>query len=164
MTGFPTTDGKDAAYSNVSTLLGVPNNGNIAGAREFLRYYLSDAVQNDSFYLSLHFPLTESALAAATTARHFEYTIDQFGAIHISKTTSQTPSEAELLSGNVVSLTDAEVESFRDLIRTAVVSTGRDDMVTQIIAEELEPFFAGDRTAEDTAKIIQKRTSIYLAE
>ncbi len=164
MTGFPTADGKDAAYSNVSTLLAVPNNGNIAGAREFLRYYLSDAVQNDSFYLSLHFPLTESALAAATTARHFEYTIDQFGAIHISKTTSQTPSEAELLSGNVVSLTDAEVESFRDLIRTAVVSTGRDDMVTQIIAEELEPFFAGDRTAEDTAKIIQKRTSIYLAE
>ena len=61
-------------------------------------------------------------------------------------------------------LTDAEVEAFRDLIRTAVLSTGRDDMVTQIISEELEPFFAGDRSAEDTAEIIQKRAAIYLAE
>ena len=63
-----------------------------------------------------------------------------------------------------VHLTDAEVEAFRDLIRTAVLSTGRDDMITQIISEELEPFFAGDRSAEDTAEIIQKRASIYLAE
>ena len=37
-------------------------------------------------------------------------------------------------------------------------------MVTLIISEELEPFFAGNRSAEDTAEIIQKRAAIYLAE
>ena len=37
-------------------------------------------------------------------------------------------------------------------------------MVMQIVEEEIEPFFAGDRTAQATADIIQKRASVYLAE
>jgi len=63
-----------------------------------------------------------------------------------------------------VTLTDEEVEVFRDLIRNASISSGRDDMVMQIVEEEIEPFFAGDRTAQTTADIIQKRASVYLAE
>ena len=61
-------------------------------------------------------------------------------------------------------LTDEELEAFRDLIRDAVLSTVQDNMVSQILSEELEPYFAGDRTAEGTAEIIEKRAGIYLAE
>ena len=34
----------------------------------------------------------------------------------------------------------------------------------EIIWSEAQGFFAGDKTAEDTAKIIQSRVSIYMAE
>ena len=98
-----------------------------------------------------------------------DYTVEEIGNINIQPHSryvdrpANPPSETNERIREV-HLTDAEVEAFRDLIRTAVLSTGRDDMVTQIISEELEPFFAGDRSAEDTAEIIQKRAAIYLAE
>ena len=63
-----------------------------------------------------------------------------------------------------VALSEEEAKELRELVRNASISTGRDDMVTLIISEELEPFFAGNRSAADTAEIIQKRAAIYLAE
>ena len=143
--------------------------GDSLGATAFLTYYLSDTVQNGETNLSYQFPLTEAALEKATEARYYYYTVEEIGNINIQphsryvERPANPPSETNE-QVREVHLTDAEIETFRDLIRTAIVSTGRDDMVTQIISEELEPFFAGDRSAEDTAEIIQKRASIYLAE
>jgi len=37
-------------------------------------------------------------------------------------------------------------------------------LVKYSIEEETAPFFAGDRTAEDTARIIQNRVQTYLSE
>lgn len=36
--------------------------------------------------------------------------------------------------------------------------------VSEVVLEELQTYFTGDRTAEDTAKIIQQRLAIYLEE
>ena len=170
LVGFPDADGESRAYGFVSANLCMPmRQGDSLGATAFLTYYLSDTVQNGETNLSYQFPLTEAALEKATEARYYYYTVEEIGNINIQphsryvERPANPPSETNE-QVREVHLTDAEIETFRDLIRTAIVSTGRDDMVTQIISEELEPFFAGDRSAEDTAEIIQKRASIYLAE
>ena len=39
-----------------------------------------------------------------------------------------------------------------------------DDPAAEIALEEAAAFFAGDQTAEETARVIQSRVSIYLGE
>ena len=144
-----------------------PADADLYCVHDFLSYYLSDEVQTGNILENVSFPITSTALAAATSARYYRYWRDPTSTnTHIRFLSSYTETPPTLPGSDYrdVHLTNAEVEAFRDLIRTAVVSTGRDDMITQIISEELEPFFAGDRSAEDTAEIIQKRAAIYLAE
>ncbi len=52
----------------------------------------------------------------------------------------------------------------KELPYDAGSTTVYDSPPEQIILEESQAFFAGDKTAEDTAKIIQNRVSIYLGE
>jgi hypothetical protein len=70
-----------------------------------------------------------------------------------------------------VPITDAELIKIQQLAETSMVRTGfglRSAIITDpilgIIREELPAFFAGAKTAEETAKIVQSRASIYLAE
>ena len=168
--GFPTANGTSCAYGYASASISMPANAsNPIGATAFLAYYVSDAVQCGSTNLQYQFPLTESALLKATEARYYYYTVEEIGNINIKPHSRYTerpahpPSESSKQIREAV-LTDEELEAFRDLIRSAMISTGQDTMVSQILSEELEPYFAGDRTAEATAEIIEKRVGIYLAE
>ena len=170
MTGFPTAQGGTALYGDVDTILSVPKNADLQGAKTFLTYYLSDTVQTDSRYTEQCLPVTESALqAVVSSARYFYYMTDIFNHINFAGYFGSRPSILEFSTINhpdyhEIILTDDEIDALCDLIRGAVLSTGQDDMVTQILSEELEPYFAGNRTAEATAEIIEKRAGIYLAE
>ena len=60
-------------------------------------------------------------------------------------------------------ITKGQAENYLQLLENAGTAMV-DPEVTAIVQEETEAFFAGDKTAEDTAKIIQNRVSIYLGE
>ena len=169
LVGMPVADGREALFGRVSVTLSASAGGNIDGAKEFLRYYLSDAVQTSPMLLHTQFPITETGLAKATEAHYYYYKINANTSqiiphsYYVSRPSNPRSEEFPDIYREAV-LTDEELEAFRDLIRDAVLSTGQDDMVSQILLEELEPYFAGDRTAEATAEIIEKRVGIYLAE
>lgn len=61
-------------------------------------------------------------------------------------------------------LTQEASESARALIADAESATVYDNPIVTIVLEEVEAFFAGDRSAEDTAALIQSRVEIYLGE
>ena len=97
--------------------------------------------------------------------RYYVYNVMQFDqtTIRAQSRSAAAPKDVSALNV-VVEMTDAEMTALAELFRSAMISTGQDDMVSQILSEELEPYFAGDRTAEATAEIIEKRVGIYLAE
>jgi len=72
-----------------------------------------------------------------------------------------------LSSGEKISVPPLSDEDVTRL-RYAIDDIGRpfvvDHSVLDMVLAEILPFFAGDRTAEDTARIIQARVSLYLAE
>ncbi|NLO48687.1 MAG: hypothetical protein GX111_10270, partial [Clostridiales bacterium] len=51
-----------------------------------------------------------------------------------------------------------------ELIDACDLVWGKDDTITDIAKEELGPFFAGNRTARETANRIQSRVQLYVAE
>ena len=62
-------------------------------------------------------------------------------------------------------MTQAEADKILDLIsETTAVSVNADQQLLSIITEEAEAYFAGQRSAQDAAAMIQSRASIYVSE
>lgn len=61
-------------------------------------------------------------------------------------------------------LDESTIEQTMDLIRGANKVQRNDRALLEIINEELSMFFAGSRSAEETAQIIDSRASIYVSE
>ena len=61
-------------------------------------------------------------------------------------------------------LTAAEVAAARGVIESATVSVSHNEQIYAIIQEEAQSFISGAKTAEESARIIQSRVSLYVAE
>ena len=61
-------------------------------------------------------------------------------------------------------LTQEEYDAFMRLYESCNSIYSYDEAILNIIKEEIEPFFDGQKTAEETARLIQNRVSLYVAE
>ena len=61
-------------------------------------------------------------------------------------------------------LTQDEIDKLKDYILSVDKLIYTDDEIINIVMEEADPFFAGQKTAEEVAGIIQSRVSIYINE
>ena len=67
--------------------------------------------------------------------------------------------------GEIMQLVRIEsFDRFQALLELAEVLPGSTTEIFEIVNAEAAVFFAGDRSAEDTAKVIQSRVSLYLSE
>ena len=56
------------------------------------------------------------------------------------------------------------MERFWKLYESTEQITGRNDALLDIVMEQAEPYFAGDKTLEETAQLIQNRAKLYVNE
>ena len=61
-------------------------------------------------------------------------------------------------------MTEEEYDLFMELYEKTNAMSGTNEDIAAIITEECEPFFAGEKTAKDTAALIQDRVSLYVFE
>ena len=61
-------------------------------------------------------------------------------------------------------LDESTIEQTMDIIKGATKVQRNDQELLDIINEELSVFFAGTRSAEETARIINSRARIYVSE
>lgn len=61
-------------------------------------------------------------------------------------------------------LTEQNRASFEEILETLIPAEYTSSALYSLIQEELEPFFAGDKTAAETAAVIQNRAQLYLDE
>ena len=64
----------------------------------------------------------------------------------------------------ITSATDEEVEEFLAIFEKADEVSTNDTAIGAIIEEEIAPYFAGEKSVDEVANIIQSRVSIYLKE
>ena len=65
---------------------------------------------------------------------------------------------------DVYAMTDYEKEIILDLIKNTKVFMRYDTSLSDIINEEIQPFFKGEKSAAEAAKMIQSRAGIYINE
>ena len=65
---------------------------------------------------------------------------------------------------DIYAMTQEEAAALRAIVESASLLGHFNERVAEMVAEEILPFFAGDRTAENTARILQNRVQTYLNE
>lgn len=152
-----------------------PTNGSVAlnaksknkdGAWEFIKILLSDDYQNSlvsEWGSSWGFPLKKSALDKQfekdMTPEYYE---DENGNQVEQMKTSWGYDDFNM---DIYAATQEEIDAVKEIITSAEKTSGSvNEELTNIITEETGAFFKGQKSAKDTADIIQNRIQIYVKE
>lgn len=168
--GYPGVEGNGSAISsNTAYSISSKSNPTIQeGAWQYLKYILSDEMQNRQY--RYNFPSTYSALdkLIEKEKKTYRFYYDNGGGWSSQEEPFTDEQIAQMESwgqtGKVIEFTE-EYETFLRQFLDSVRYKGNDDnKILEIINEECELFFAGTKTAEETAKVIQSKVSIYVSE
>lgn len=155
--GFPSEDGNGLSFNNYGMEFAITAKAdNGEGAWEFLKYFLSDEYQDKSYM----FPIKLSAIekkAEASKERPF----------FTDKNGDKVYTDTETIGGQEVTIganTDEDIRRVMDIINSADSTWNYDSQITNIVTEETGAYFAGQKSANEVADIIQNRVLNYLAE
>lgn len=166
--GYPDADrvGNKIAPTGSGSLAISSKSKNKDAAWSFVQTLLSDEYQKSlcNDWGSNGFPVRESALDYLfELSMTPEYNTDENGEqVEQPKTTWGYGNDFEI---TIYAAKQEEIDQVRSLIDSA---TGRwdnsDEELTKIISEETEPFFKGQKSAEEAANVIQNRIQVYVNE
>ncbi len=157
--GFP-TDSRNGSAVNPTFKLAMSAKSKLSeGAWQFLRYFLTDEYQNT---ITNEFPVKLSRIDALAkeAMQPYSWTDETTGEVIVY------PSEWWIGGESIVigEITQEYVDIVKNYLRSLTQVVRYDTSMMNIINEEAAAFFAGSKSAEETAKIIQNRVSIYVSE
>lgn len=100
------------------------------------------------------------------------YTTDTGGGVAFG-TTTETAASTVVIGGtgvnedgsiSIYAMTQEQVDQILDLINTTTAVYGYDESILNIISDEAAAYFAGEKSLDDTANMIQSRVNLYVAE
>ncbi len=159
MIGFPSEEGIGAAISAESEYAISARSQNKEGAWEFLRYYLTEEYQKSDEMYGMPV-LREALLEDMEVAKERPYWENEDGTKEYYDRTYWIGDEQIILDP----LSDEEAASLLAYIESVTVSQYYDESLLNIIQEETEAFFKGDKSAAEAAEIIQSRAQVYINE
>jgi len=156
--GFPTQTGNGSVIQETSSFVLSAKSANLDAAWEFVRYYLTEEYQQE---LQWELPTLKSAFEKQLeTAKEKPYYMDENGEKVEYDETFYINGEEIILEP----LTDDQIQQLKDFILSVNKHYFYNEDITNIINEESAAFYAGQKTAEEVAKIIQNRVQVYVDE
>lgn len=161
--GYPSPYGEENTCTLYGTEFMVTEQSTVKnGAWEFIKYYISDDVQlaKSGYYI----PTSKSAFKALFEYyQEFHLYINQAGLLDAS---NREYSDDELTKAGLVpfELKDEYFQMMEKLLNSKNRLYSYDNTLINIVYEEVYIYFKDGKTAEETAKTIQNRASIYLNE
>lgn len=138
--GWPTPDGSCGSYASLNTQLAICSlSEHQEGCWEFIKYMLMNANTDrgimPGYPLLMYRPALEESIAKAMADEDAQ-----------------------------VKMTQADADKLLDFLDAIENLNEYDSAIMDIIKSECQAMFAGDKTPEETAKLIQSRASLYVAE
>ena len=100
------------------------------------------------------------------------YTTDTGGGVAFG-TTTETAASTVVIGGtgvnedgsiSIYAMTQEQADQILDLINATTAVYGYDESILNIISDEAAAYFAGEKSLDDTANMIQSRVNLYVAE
>lgn len=165
--GYPTSDGSPGVFLSGNEIYGISaKSEHKEAAWAFLESVLSDELELHAWGFPSRKEHLEEMLAQACEP---EYQYDENG--EILKDEKGNPIENPKTSWgydnwnvDIYAASREEIDGIRALIEIARPLSQESDEIFAIITEEAGPYFAGQKSAEETAKIIQSRVQIFVSE
>lgn len=157
--GYPVDSGVGAVL-NIQGGIGISNTCREKdGAWAFIRSLLTDDFQTEQWQL----PVTVSAFdKVMKELQEPKYYMDYETGETVGLDSVGYIGTTEYKLGDI---TDADIQEFKDYINGITnVSTNSNSAILDIVMEEAAAFFAGDKTEDEVADLIQNRVNIYLSE
>ena len=156
--GLPTPEGGGHVIQT-NSIIGInANSEHQEAAWGFIREALLPGADIETWNFPLRIDAFEELLANAMIQ---EYWTDEHGVEHPISHGGIGWGDFMI---NLYAVSQAEADLLREIIETANLSARFDNTISDMLMEELLPFFAGDRSAADTARILDNRVGIYLSE
>lgn len=171
---------KDATYIGYPTANGVGNMLNVNGglaisskcankeaAWEFVRTVLTEDYQKELYALPTNLNAYNSLLEDAMTP---EYQKDAEGNILLGESGEKiqvSMGGMGTATGEVIefyALTQEEADKLWDVITSTTKLYTSDEEIRNIVTEQAQAFFAGQKSAEEVAKLIQSKANIFVNE
>ena len=138
-------------------------------AWQFLRGLFTRAYQEENVYsLPSRLDVFDKRAEEASTVQYQmngegKYLLDDDGEkIPVVRTTVWNKDTQKL--EEVYALTENQVQQIRELILTTTKVADYNQEILDIVKEQAAPFFAGQKTAEEVAKLVQSKANIYVNE
>jgi ABC-type sugar transport system, periplasmic component len=169
--GYPTATGDGTMITGDSYVISAKSQLK-DGAWQFLKYLISDELQTSQNFI-MNWPATVNGLKfAGEQEMKREYTFNFSGGYTASFSSgnmmiSTVMSDGEMdgtNAGEDATLTQEDVDYMLEFLNSDFSGVNYTTDLFNIISEELAIFFNGQKTAEETAKVIQSRASIYISE
>lgn len=158
--GYPSTSGSGSSIQGEKSFAITAKAANPEGAWQFVRYFLTEEYQDMCVNYN-YLPLRESSLKKqAEACRERPYYIDPLG----EKQYHENTFFDGITEVNIGVNTDEDNEKIIDFIKSADRVYHNDRYITVIVEEEAGAYFAGQKSAEEVAEIIQNRVQNYIDE
>lgn len=156
--GFPNDSASMGAVIQAQNQYGIgARSANKEGAWEFLRYYLTPEYQESIWYLPV---LKEALFQQMEHAKERPYWEDAEGNKEYYDNYYWINGEQILINP----LTEEEADALYEYVSSVNMAYYYDDGLSEIITEEVDAYFLGQKTAEEVAEIIQSRAQVYINE
>ena len=169
--GYPTVEGSGCIADCSGALAISAQSASKEAAWEFIEYHLERESDIKTLYRSGEFSTRKSVLdQQMEEAVTVSYYLDDEGNPLLDADGNPVPQEMDSVMLDerewltLHTPTEEEVQCVRELIESASRVQPTDRKLMEIIREEAQPFFQGQKSAEEVAGIIQSRAQLYMDE
>ena len=156
--GFPNASGQGSVIMTNNTYALAASSANLDAAWDFMRYYLTEEYQSKLDYeLPINKKLYDEKALKATKKPTYK---DENGKEVESEYTWWINEEDMVLDP----LTMEQLDMIKAHIASITKRTYYNEYVLNIITEEMDAFYSGQKSARDVAAVIQSRAKIYVNE
>ena len=166
--GFPTLSDNGSAISTESGFAISSSCGDKAKAWEFLRGFLTEKYQREYVWsIPTNLAAYNYKLAEMMKTR---YVIDENGQFVLDENGDKVKEPLYTMSVdngpvvNVYAMTQEQADEITSVIKAASKSFDYDESIISIVQEEAAAYFAGQKSAQEVAKLVQGKANIYVNE
>ncbi|MDE5589483.1 MAG: extracellular solute-binding protein, partial [Acetatifactor sp.] len=160
-TGFPTESGNGSYIMSSQTYVLSSKSKNLDEAWNFMRYYLTDEHQDEVSYFPVQKEKFYEQSKKATERRTWEWT-DENGEVHVEEEEMSIWMNGESVPYGP--LTQEQLDGLIAFIESVHNPYYFNEEVMNIIEEEIDGFFTGQKPAKAVADVIQSRVQNYVDE
>ena len=162
--GYPTTHGTGNMIALAEAAYGMSSKcANKDVAWEFLRGFFSREFQQENYSMPSRIDVFEAKAEEATTIQ-YQKTSD--GKDMLDENGEKIPVVRYYAADGteLYRLEPEQVQQIRDLIASTTKVADYNQEILDIVTEQAAPYFAGQKTAQEVAKLVQSKANIYVNE